>query len=215
MMAGMFKKRSDMHLARKAWHMLGVLTMIVIHRQVSREVAIQWLLVSSLIFVLPDFLRQHFPPLNRIFVRLFQAVIRENEIQKLSGNSYLIAGVLLIVLIYPPQIVGLTLFFLAFADPIASCIGILYGKNKLIGQKSLQGFLAAFTICTLATYIYLLSYKVIHSEQILISLLGGGIGALSELLPIWKLDDNLTLPVMSATGLYFLFSFFHLFSLPV
>lgn len=208
MMGRVFKRRSDMHLARKTWHMLGVLLMIAIHERVSKETAIILLLVTMLVFVVPDVLRQYSAKLNEVFVGIFQAVIRENEVHKLSGNSYLIFGVLLLVLFFPPKIVTLTLFFLAFADPIASCIGIRYGKDKILGQKSLQGFLAAFVVCTLATFVFIRTQGLLSEKVLIVSAVAGLIGALSELLPIGKLDDNLTLPLMSATGLYFLFSFF-------
>jgi dolichol kinase len=47
---------------------------------------------------------------------------------------------------------------------------------------------------------------------IVVSLLAGLIGALAELVPIAKLDDNFTLPVMSSLGLYILFYLFGLFA---
>lgn len=208
MVARVFKRRSDMHLARKTWHMLGVLIMVLIHQRVSRETAIILLLATAMVFVVPDIIRQYSSKLNDIFVGIFQTVIRESEVHKLSGNSYLITGVLLIVLIFPPKIVSLTLLFLAFADPIASCVGILYGKDKILGQKSLQGFLAAMGVCTFATFGYLYSHNMLSDRIVVVSLLSGLIGAFSELIPIGKLDDNLTLPVMSASGLYLLFSLF-------
>jgi len=197
-----------MHLARKTWHMLGVLLMVVIHERVTKDTALILLLLTMIVFVVPDVLRQYSTKLNDIFIGIFQSVIRENEVHKLSGNSYLISGVLLLVLFFPAKIVTLTLFFLAFADPIASCIGIRYGKDKILGQKSLQGFLAAFVVCMVATYIFIKTNGLLSEKIFLVSTVAGLIGALSELLPIGKLDDNLTLPILSATGLYFLFTFF-------
>ncbi len=208
MVARVFKRRSDMHLARKTWHMLGVLIMVLIHQRVSRETAIILLLATALVFVVPDIIRQYSTKLNDIFVGMFQTVIRENEVHKLSGNSYLITGVLVIVLLFPAKIVSLTLLFLAFADPIASCVGILYGKDKILGQKSLQGFLAAMGVCTLITFSYLYAHNILTERIVVVSLLSGLVGAFSELIPIGKLDDNLTLPVMSASGLFLLFSLF-------
>ncbi|MEY4616547.1 MAG: hypothetical protein RJB66_1507 [Pseudomonadota bacterium] len=208
MVARAFKRRSDLHLARKTWHMLGVLLMVLVHQRVSRENAIILLLGAMMIFVVPDLIRQYSSRLNEIFVNLFQLVIRENEVNRLSGNSYLLSGVLLIVLVFSPKIVGLSLLFLAFADPIASCVGILYGKDKILGQKSLQGFLAAFVVCTLATMGYLYVNGILLDKLLIVGVLAGFIGALSELLPIGKLDDNLTLPLMSATGLTLLFRLF-------
>lgn len=208
MVGRVFKKKSDMHLARKAWHMTGVLLMVVIHELVTKETAITLLLITMLVLVVPDVLRQYSKKLNDIFIKLFHVVIRESEVHKLSGNSYLISGVLILLLVFPPPIVKLTLLFLAFADPIASLIGIRYGRDKIFGQKSLQGSLAAFLICTLVTFVFLKTNKVIAEQHILASFIAGIIGALSELLPIGKLDDNLTLPLMSATGLTLLFTLF-------
>ena len=208
MVARVFKRRSDMHLARKTWHMLGVLLMVVIHQRVSRETSIVLLLAAMLVFVIPDIIRQYSPKLNDIFVGLFQLVIRENEVHKLSGNSYLLTGVLTIVLLFHTKVVGLALLFLAFADPIASCVGILYGKDKIWGHKSLQGFLAAFAVCAVATMGYLYVHGMLVDRIVPVSILAGLIGAISELVPIAKLDDNLTLPVMSAAGLTVLFKVF-------
>lgn len=39
-------------------------------------------------------------------------------------------------------------------------------------------------------------------QLIIVCILAGIIGALAELLPVWHLDDNLTLPVVSSTLLY-------------
>lgn len=208
MVARVFKRRSDMHLARKTWHMLGVLTMLAIHQRVSRETAILLLLATMLVFVVPDVIRQYSSKLNEIFVGMFQSLIRESEVHKLSGNSYLISGVLFIVLFFPVKIVSLTLLFLAFADPIASCVGILYGKDKIWGHKSLQGFLAAMGVCTVCTFGFLYAHNMLMERIVVVSLLAGLIGAFSELIPIGKIDDNFTLPVMSATGLFLLFSLF-------
>lgn len=197
-----------MHLARKTWHMVGVLLMIIIHQRVTKEVAIALLLGAVVIFVIPDIVRQYIPRLNTFFVGLFKTVIRESEVQRLSGNSYLILGVLATILVFPPMVVGLSLLFLAFADPIASCVGILYGKNKLIGSKSVQGFMAAWVVCGSLTFWFLYSHQLLIPQVFLVSFLGGMIGALSELVPIGKFDDNFTLPLLSASGLFLLLKFF-------
>lgn len=208
MVARVLKRRSDMHLARKTWHMLGVLIMALLHQRVSRETAVILLLATMLVFVVPDVIRQYSGKLNEVFIGMFQSIIRQNEVHRLSGNSFLITGVLTIVLFFPPIIVGLTLLFLAFADPIASCVGILYGKDKIIGHKSLQGFLAAFVVCTLTTFGYLYVHNFLVDRLLVVSLLAGLIGAFSELIPIGKLDDNLTLPILSSIGLFLLFQLF-------
>jgi dolichol kinase len=97
---------------------------------------------------------------------------------------------------------------LAFGDPVASYVGVRFGRNKLIGHKSLQGSIAAFMVCTVITYTFLARKDLMTDRIWVISIMGGLIGALSELIPIADLDDNLTLPILSATGLWLIFWIF-------
>ena len=170
------------------------------------------LAVSVFIFLPIDFLRHRHPALNDWMVHAFKPIMRTHEIHRIAGTTYLLAGVCLIVALFPRPVVSLTLLFLAFADPIASFVGIKYGKDKIFGHKSIQGFIAAFVVCTAATAIYLAYYNVLWDRVIIVSLLAGLIGALAELIPIGKIDDNFTLPVLSGLGLYILFYLFGLFA---
>lgn len=136
--------------------------------------------------------------------------MRSTEISKLAGTTYLLTGVLLIVVLFTHGVVSLSLLFLAFADPIASFIGIKYGKDKIFGHKSVQGFIAAFIVCAILTALFL-SYNSIPQHILVVSLLSGLVGALAELIPIAKLDDNFSMPVLSSIGLTILFYFFGFF----
>ncbi len=206
------KKRSDIHYARKIWHMSGVFTMFLLYVFLPPLVSMIALVVAWLAFVPFDFLRQRNPALNEWVVHAFRPIMRQSEVKKLAGTTFLVSGVLLINIIFPRQIVALTLLFLAFADPIASYFGILYGKDKIFGHKSIQGFMAAFFVCTAVTLAYLLYNNFLLDHLIVVSLFAGLVGAFAELIPIGKLDDNLTLPVMSAIGLTILFYFFGFFT---
>lgn len=170
------------------------------------------LAVAWCLFVPFDFLRQRYAALNEWAVHAFKPIMRQSEVKKLAGTTFLLSGVLIVDILFPRPVVALTLLFLAFADPIASYFGILYGKDKIFGHKSMQGFLAAFIVCALVTFVYLLYFDFMMDRIIVASLLAGFVGAFAELIPIGKLDDNLTLPLMSATGLSILFYFFGFFA---
>jgi dolichol kinase len=202
-----FKSRSDLHLSRKIWHVLTVSLMFAVYTFCPQWFSMSLLIAGFTIFVSIDLLRQKNPKLNQWALDVFRPIMRENEVHKLAGTTYLLTGVLIIVLFFPRPIVGLSLLFLAFADPLASYVGIKLGKDKIFGHKSLQGFLAAFVVCLLSSWIYLWSIGV-ESRLIVIGLLAGLIGAFAELIPIGKLDDNLTLPILSAVSLKVLFYFF-------
>jgi diacylglycerol kinase (CTP) len=170
-------------------------------------VSLTLLCVCWVLFVPADFMRQKNSEMNRSVLRLFQPIMRKNEVDRLAGTTYLLTGVILIAALFDRGVVALSLLFLAFADPIASYVGIKYGKDKIFGHKSVQGFMAAFFVCAILCYIYLSSNGV-HEHILIASLLAGLVGALAELIPLWKIDDNFTMPVLSSIGLSILFYFF-------
>ncbi len=206
-----YKKRSDVHIARKIWHMTTVFLMFLCWSYFPFWICMSLLVIGWVTFVPADVVRLKNPELNTMVAKSFKLIMRENELDRLAGTTYLITGTILIASLFPKSIVSLSLLFLAFADPIASYVGIRFGKDKIFGHKSLQGFIAAFVICSSLAYAFLYLNNI--NEYILIvSLLSGLIGALAELIPVAKLDDNFTMPVFSSIGLLIIF---YLFSIKI
>lgn len=186
--------------------------MFLAYVYLPQAVSLTILVVSWFLFVPFDFLRQKNVAINDWAIHAFKPIMRQSEVKKLAGTTFLLSGVLIVDIFFPRPVVALTLLFLAFADPIASYFGILYGKDKIFGHKSIQGFMAAFFVCAALTFFYLLYHNYLIDRLILVSLFAGLVGAFAELVPVGKLDDNLTLPVMSAVGLTILFYFFGFFN---
>lgn len=206
-----FKNRSDLHVARKVWHMCGVFVLFCGWMIFPYWLSKTLLAIACIAFIPADIMRQTNPVLNRKLLKAFRPIMRSTEVNKLAGTTYLLSGALLIALIFNPGVVALSLLFLAFADPLASYVGIKYGKDKIFGHKSVQGFVAAFLVCATLTGLFL-SYNRVAEHLLIVSLLGGLVGALAELIPISKLDDNFTMPVFSSIGLTILFYFFGFFT---
>jgi len=207
-----FKNKSDLHIARKVWHVTGVFTMFLAWWFFPQWLSMTLLIVGWLMFVPADFLRQKNPDVNRTLSNIFRPIMRSSELNRLAGTSYLLTGAVIITICFHKHVVGLSLLFLAFADPIASYVGIKYGKDKIFGHKSVQGFVAAFFVCSVLCFLFLF-YNQVQEHLLVVSLFAGMVGAMAELIPIWKLDDNLTMPVLSCTGLSVLFYFFNYYSL--
>ncbi len=205
-----FKNRSDVHWARKIWHMVTVFSMFLVYQLASYPVSMTILIVATAILIPFDYFRLRYKKLNNIALIFMGPLMRKTEIQGAAGTSYLLAGVTFIAVLFPKPIVGLSLLFLAFADPLASYVGIRYGRDKILGNKSIQGFLMALVVCFLLTFIFLGSYDLMTSRRLVVSVLCGVVGALAELIPIAKLDDNLTMPIMSALGTWAVFQLFGL-----
>ena len=92
------KRRSDLNLARKTWHALGVLAMVVLHHLMTTDQALRTIAVVSFIFVALDVLRHQWAPLNQIALKIMGPFMREHERHNLAGTTYLVLGTFLIKL---------------------------------------------------------------------------------------------------------------------
>ena len=202
------KQRSDIHLSRKLWHCVGICIMAAIYNYFG--VRVSWFIVIavSLFFIPLDLLRQRNPALNRVTVKLFGPVMRRHEYHAVSGMTYLYLGCSFLLFVNQPHIVTLTLLFLAFGDPVASFFGLRFGKDRIIGHKTLQGTFAAFVVCTIIAILYYYFNNIMIERLLIVAPLSGLIGAVAELLPIGKLDDNLTFPIVCSILLMALFKIY-------
>jgi len=204
----MLKAHVDIHIERKLVHLFGVLAMVVAHHYLSERACWIVLIVLGLPLVIFDILRQRFENLRVLTPKIFGPIMRRTELNNLTGTTFLLLGTALIFLLFPHDIVSLSLLFLAIADPTASYFGLKYGTHRIIGKKTFEGALAAFIVCTVIAALFF-HYKGLMLPHIAItSLLAGAIGCLSELIPVGDLDDNFTQPVANSIFLYVLFYLF-------
>lgn len=173
--------------------------MFLIYWFSTQQQALTLCLIAAGILIFFDVFRLYVRRFNRFFVWLFRRIIRDSEIHRISGITFMMTGITIIVALFPKNVVLLVMLFVAMADPIASEIGIRFGKDKLIGNKSLQGSLAAFATCFLLALAYFTHFDLVGERRFIVCLISGLIGAASELIPIGKLDDNFVFPVLSAT----------------
>lgn len=165
-----------------------------------------WTLLALCLVALPlDVLRLRYRPLNSFLQRWFGAVMRDSEVDQLAGTTYLLLGVAVVVVFFPPSVALLALWFLAFADPAAATVGVKFGRMRIWGRKSLEGFLGAFVVCAVVSALYF-SFTVPVAPMFWLSivLLCAFVGALAELVSVFGIDDNFTLPILSALGIYWI-----------
>ena len=195
------RMRSDLHLTRKAWHMSTGLLGLFIYKKIGlvEEAAAFILLAFSVAAFLMEFLRLRNEKLNQILMLVMKPVMRESERNAVSGLPFYALGVSLALFFFPERIAILAILFLIFADPIASFFGILYGRDKILPNKSLQGTIAAFSVCYIVTIAYGLIYASPSINLVVIA--AGVIGSISEMCSQF-VDDNLCIPVVSGLGLY-------------
>ncbi|NCN40807.1 hypothetical protein GW916_06100 [bacterium] len=202
------RKASDYHLLRRLWHFLGVMAMVGLYLFLEKDEALWVACGVTLVLGGMDLLRLFIPPLNRVLTRVFKPFLREKEAHGLTAASSMLIGVTFAIALFPKDILLLTLGMLAVADPMAALVGIRFGKERLIGNKSLAGTTAAFLVCSVLALSYFTYFQLFQDRLLLVTVLVGLIGALSELVPIFNLDDNLTFPILSSSLTYGLFYIF-------
>lgn len=202
------KARNDVHLARRIWHFCGVMVAFTafyfLDDQTSRITAV----LVTVPLIAFDVARLYSEKINQLFLSIFRPVLRDSEKHGLAGSSAMLLGTTAIIFLFPRNVVLTTMLFFAVADPAASYFGIRFGRDKLIGNKSLQGTMAAFFACFFLSLIFYFAQDLMRERLFIVCLLSAICGALSELIPFGRLDDNLIFPVFNATlltGLFYIF----------
>ncbi len=196
-------KRSDLHMLRKIWHIsIGTACLITVLR--SSEPTFFWgkvtmgIALAGFIF---DLVRKKAPALNKIVLKVMGPLMRRSEREGMTGLPFYALGCSISLFFFQRDIALMSCMFLIFADPISSFFGVLYGKDKLLPNKSLQGAVAGFFTCYLICLFYLVNTATIGTHLLIFSIIAGLIGALSELISAFNIDDNLTIPVISGLGM--------------
>lgn len=207
-----FKKRDDLHLMRKAWHMAtGLLGVSAFYLTGYPQKNTSYLLLGlAFVAFIVEFLRLRSEKFNLGVMFFMGPFMREHEKDSMSGFPFYALGTGLALNLFEERIAVLAILFLIFSDPISSLFGIIMGREKILPNKSLQGSLAGMVTCYLLTLFYLDFYGVRTEEGLAFALIAGIIGAVSELFSIF-VDDNLTIPLISGAGLTLLNEMFHVF----
>lgn len=198
------KKRSE--ITRHIFHILCMTSIAFVAWYVEFDKAVTILSILVLILIPLDFLRKHVPILQFIARFFFGKMMRNYENNRLSGASYALLGGFICLIIFPKEVAAISILMFALGDPISNFVGTRYGKDKILGNKTLQGTVTCFFICMMISFFYISILGDISFERyIIISMLSGCIGAITELVPILKFNDNFTMPTLSGCGIWILF----------
>jgi len=196
-------KRSDLHLLRKLWHIsTGSVGLFLFLKsgQDTQLTAFITLAIALAGFIV-DIVRARSTRFNGIIIRIMGPLMRRSEKEGMSGLPFYALGVSLSLFFYSKDVAILSIMFLVFSDPLSSFFGVLYGKDKIMPNKSLQGAVAGFFTCYLITLFYTMNNVTLGNHMLVFAVVAGLIGALSELVSAFNIDDNLTIPVLSGLGM--------------
>ena len=201
--AEILPNRYSIHLARKGWHMFtgGPIITAYFLTDLGINFWVYLTLAIGVFGLVSDLIRFKSPAFNRLIFKALGPFLRSEEKHSFSGLPFYALGCCFSLYFFPERIAILSILFLIFSDPISSLFGIMYGRDKLIGNKSIQGSVAGFCVCYIVSLLYGMTFAVSDLNLLSFSLVAGLIGSFSEILSVFGIDDNLTIPVVSGLGL--------------
>jgi len=179
-------------LKRGLFHLFGGLFIPIAALFLARMVLLISLGVVTFIFLTFELIRFRAQGINRWFFSYFKPLLREVEVSRLTGTSYMLIASLIAFLAFQRDIAVLALSFLAVGDSLATLVGKQVGKRKLLG-KTVEGNLACFLSCIAIGFVF--HYSGLNIP--LLAILVGSVGAtIAEAIPL-PINDNLTVPLFA------------------
>ena len=146
----------------------------------------------TLLFAM-EYERWRYPAVWEYITGKGKGIFREKT-GKLTGDTYFMLAVFIILLFFPKDISIATLFFLVFGDAGSGIIGTRYGKREIFKGKTLEGFLGGLLFNLI---IGLIVYPFLNISLLLL-IAGALVASIVEILPL-KVNDNLSVGIITAT----------------
>lgn len=189
---------------RNIFHMTNAVVAVALYEWVLARPTCLIVLGGLLsLWLLIDLTRRISPRFSHVlYDRWLSAITRPRERYTVPAATWYTLGVLLVVAAADQTSAQLALLVLGFGDPWASIIGRRWGSRKLFRRKSLVGTLSFVTVSFVVCVAFMLLVKdVTWSTAALMAGVAAMAGATAELFSDDKLDDNLTIPVVTALAL--------------
>jgi len=173
-------------IRRKLFRLLGLFFPLVYLHYSQKETIFISAVVAAVALIIES-LRFYSPKIKKAVEKMFSAIGKEEETQRISGITYLILGSLFTVIFFDKLIAIPVLFCAIFGDAVPPFIK---GKIKIFRNKSLEGMVACFLACFLIGII-LINLEVLEGLNLTLILIISLLITLFETISL-PLDDNLS-----------------------
>ena len=183
-------------ISRKAIHIFNIIIPLFHIYILKDKIDMIIFLSAMLIFCFfIEIFRSESSFISKFFEKYLFFMMRSFEKQgSLTGSTWVFVGALITIILVPQPFSLLALFFLAFGDTLAALVGMKFPFIK-IGNKTLSGSLACFIMCIFVGLI--LNFEI----SLEIILIGAFTATIVELISI-KINDNISIPVLSGCAMY-------------
>jgi dolichol kinase len=195
-------------LVRKLIHLCS-LSIPVIYYFIPRSDGIIILSILTFIAIALDVGRYLYPPLGKLFYKIFGFLLRKHEVdskrRNLNGATYVFISALTCILIFPKIFFVTAFSILIISDSLAALIGRKFGRRKFLA-KSFEGTLAFFFS---ASVVVLFTPKIEGSlTEYMIGIAAAAVGAIVENVSFGFADDNLSIPLAIGAAMWVLYLIF-------
>jgi dolichol kinase len=182
------------NVPRKIWHATGGLFVIsvLLLTYPSKRLAFQITVVVGILMLIIDIVRFSSYEGRSLFQSYFGHLTGKKEEEGPNASFFYAVSILIALLLFSPRIAMGAIASLAIGDPVAAIVGIMYGRHRIKG-KSIEGA-AANAIVSFALIIFFVRSPIVAAA-------GALAGAIVELMPIPKVDDNLSVPIVSGLAM--------------
>lgn len=171
----------------------------------------QWLIpLASAFFGLAVFLetsRRVSARWNDVLMKLFGPVAHPYEHYRVNSASWYVGALFVLAWMQRPMVAAVGVGVLGLADPAASIVGRRFGRHKLIHGRTLEGTTTFAIVGALVAAAVLLGFGTPILTALVVALVSGVAGALAELLSR-RIDDNFSVPVLTAAAAWGVLSLF-------
>jgi dolichol kinase len=176
-----------MVMLRKLFHLTGSI-IAVTYLLTDKQTAI---IATASLFVV-DIVLEMLRIKGFMKVPFIEKNMKKEERNKLSGSFFYILSGLITIIFFEKNIAVSSLFILSIADPLSSLLGSRFGRVHFFG-KSLEGTLTFFVVSFLILRVFSFSLPVAAAAAV--------ISSLTELFSSRPIDDNLSIPLVTALAL--------------
>jgi len=194
-------------LARKFVHLLSLFILLIyfiIADAFNQKIALFVLVLVLIIFLELEYFRLDFGRRIPVLHRIWNYVRRKKEENKIGGDVFFLVGAILVLSIFNVKIAMAAILMTTFGDMAAALIGRRFGKHYIgfLKDRAWEGIIAEFVVDVLIGFFvffqdFWTNFSVIYLWQIWIIILVMAITATIVETLIYKMDDNLMIPVFS------------------
>jgi dolichol kinase len=173
-------------IARKVFHFSGA-SVPLCYLLAGKTAALIFSLILLALSIIFEFLRIRGGMDISLVKRYMQ--VKDSESGKPTGSFFYLLAAPITILLFREPVAIASLFIVAIADPLCSLAGMQWGRTKMFG-KSLEGSSVFFVVSLLILSVF--------SFPVYLRIGAALVATFVELLtPKW-LDDNLTIPIVTA-----------------